>query len=51
MRLAAQAASVITEIEHQHARAAPGGARATTALRNSQPFQHNQEKTQEGNDQ
>ncbi|WP_189524564.1 MULTISPECIES: hypothetical protein [unclassified Mesorhizobium] len=48
MRLAAPAASVIIEIEHRRAGLAP---LATTALRNSQPFQHNQEKTQEGNDQ
>ncbi|BAB53461.1 msl7333 [Mesorhizobium japonicum MAFF 303099] len=44
--------SIITRIEHHLARA--GLARATilapTALRSEPPFQHNQEKPQEGND-
>ncbi|MBZ9797442.1 hypothetical protein [Mesorhizobium sp. ES1-4] len=51
MRLAASAACVIIEFEHQHACVGLAHDMAKTALRNSLPFQHNQEKPQEGNDQ
>ncbi|ESY95500.1 hypothetical protein X738_13400 [Mesorhizobium sp. LNHC209A00] len=51
MRLAVSAASVITEIEHHRACAGFGSGMARTVLHNSLPFQHNQEKTQQGNDQ
>jgi hypothetical protein len=44
--------SIITEIEHHLACAGQsrGNNLAPTALRKDQPFQHNQEKPQEGNE-
>ncbi|MCZ8542940.1 hypothetical protein OOJ09_02015 [Mesorhizobium qingshengii] len=50
MTLTLSAPSVITEIEHYLACAGPGRDKATTALRNDRYFQHNQKKTQEGNE-
>jgi hypothetical protein len=52
MTLTLQSYSIITEIEHHLACAGQsrGNNLAPTALRKDQPFQHNQEKPQEGND-
>jgi hypothetical protein len=52
MTLTPKSYSTITEIEHHLAcfGQSQGNNLAPTALRKDQPFKHNQEKPQEGND-
>ncbi|MBB6408431.1 hypothetical protein [Mesorhizobium sangaii] len=52
MTLTLKSHSNISRIEHHLARLgqSQGDNSAPTALRNDQPFQHNQEKPQEGNE-